>query len=140
MWIKEELFNLRQLSRTIDAKERELSQINGYYKTLQGIDYSREKLSGGLKSDFTDTVDKIIDLEREITVDIDELCDKKAGIDKHIKKVILGEEYLVIQMYFFEELRIEEIAIKINRSYRQVLRIKKRALDKIIKSCHTMSH
>lgn len=77
MGIKYELFNLRQLSRTIDAKERELAQVRRYYKTLQGIDYSKEKLSGGLKCDFTNTVDKIIDLEREITADIDELCDKK---------------------------------------------------------------
>ena len=140
MSIKEDLFNIRQLSRTIDAKERELAQVRRYYKTLQGIDYSKEKLSGGLKSDFTDTVDKIIDLEREITVDIDELCDKKEYLNKQLKKILFGEEYLIIQMYFFEEMNNEEIAVKINRSYRQVLRIKKRALDKIIKSCHTMSH
>lgn len=133
MWIKEELFNLRQLSRTIDAKERELAQVRRYYKTLQGIDYSKEKLSGGLKSDFTDTVDKIIDLEREITVDIDELCDKKEYLNKQLKKILFGEEYLIIQMYFFEEMNNEEIAVKINRSYSTVKRTKRKAFEKILK-------
>lgn len=133
MWIKEELFNLRQLSRTIDAKERELAQVRRYYKTLQGIDYSKEKLSGGLKCDFTDTVDKIIDLEREITVDIDELCDKKEYLNKQLKKILFGEEYLIIQMYFFEEMNNEEIAVKINRSYSTVKRTKRKAFEKILK-------
>ncbi|MGP1568661.1 MAG: sigma factor-like helix-turn-helix DNA-binding protein [Peptoanaerobacter stomatis] len=133
MGIKEELFNLRQLSRTIDAKERELAQVRRYYKTLQGIDYSKEKLSGGLKCDFTDTVDKIIDLEREITVDIDELCDKKEYLNKQLKKILFGEEYLIIQMYFFEEMNNEEIAVKINRSYSTVKRTKRKAFEKILK-------
>ncbi len=133
MSIKEDLFNIRQLSRTIDAKERELAQVRRYYKTLQGIDYSKEKLSGGLKSDFTDTVDKIIDLEREITVDIDELCDKKEYLNKQLKKILFGEEYLIIQMYFFEEMNNEEIAVKINRSYSTVKRTKRKAFEKILK-------
>ncbi len=133
MSIKEDLFNIRQLSRTIDAKERELVQVRRYYKTLQGIDYSKEKLSGGLKSDFTDTVDKIIDLEREITVDIDELCDKKEYLNKQLKKILFGEEYLIIQMYFFEEMNNEEIAVKINRSYSTVKRTKRKAFEKILK-------
>ena len=133
MSIKEDLFNIRQLSRTIDAKERELAQVRRYYKTLQGIDYSKEKLSGGLKCDFTNTVDKIIDLEREITVDIDELCDKKEYLNKQLKKILFGEEYLIIQMYFFEEMNNEEIAVKINRSYSTVKRTKKKAFEKILK-------
>jgi sigma-70, region 4 len=131
--IKEDLFNIRQLSRTIDAKERELAQVRRYYKTLQGIDYSKEKLSGGLKCDFTNTVDKIIDLEREITVDIDELCDKKEYLNKQLKKILFGEEYLIIQMYFFEEMNNEEIAVKINRSYSTVKRTKRKAFEKILK-------
>nr|DAX81410.1 MAG TPA: Protein of unknown function (DUF722) [Caudoviricetes sp.] len=133
MSIKEDLFNIRQLSRTIDAKERELAQVRRYYKTLQGIDYSKEKLSGGLKCDFTNTVDKIIDLEREITVDIDELCDKKEYLNKQLKKILFGEEYLIIQMYFFEEMNNEEIAVKINRSYSTVKRTKRKAFEKILK-------
>lgn len=133
MGIKEELFNLRQLSRTIDAKERELAQVRRYYKTLQGIDYSKEKLSGGLKCDFTNTVDKIIDLEREITADIYELCDKKEYLNKQLKKILFGEEYLIIQMYFFEEMNNEEIAVKINRSYSTVKRTKRKAFEKILK-------
>ena len=133
MSIKEDLFNIRQLSRTIDAKERELAQVRRYYKTLQGIDYSKEKLSGGLKCDFTNTVDKIIDLEREITVDIYELCDKKEYLNKQLKKILFGEEYLIIQMYFFEEMNNEEIAVKINRSYSTVKRTKRKAFEKILK-------
>lgn len=142
MTIKEELQSLKGLSKMIDAKERELSQLKRYYKTLQGIDYTKEKINGGRRVDFTETVNKIIDLESEITADIDALCDKKESINKKIKDVVFGEEYIIIQLRYFEDLKWEEICVKINASWRKTHYIHSRALKKLEnnKSLHTIAH
>lgn len=134
MGIKEELKELRVISKIIDSKNRQLSQLKRYYTTLQGIDYSKEKLSGGLKCDFTDTVNKIIVLEKEITADIDALADKKQEMDKFVKNVLTGTEYLIIQMRYFEEKKWEEIALKINHEYRYTLKLHGKALQKLKKT------
>ena len=102
MGIKEELKDLRVISKIIDSKERQLSQLKRYCTTIKSFDYSKEKINGGKKQDFSDTVDKIIDLENEINKDIDDLIDKKIKMNEFIKSTLSGNEYAVIQMRYFE--------------------------------------
>ncbi len=133
MGIKEELKELRVISKIIDSKNRQLSQLKRYYTTVKAFDYSKEKVSGGQKQDFTNTVNKIVDLENEITRDIDALADKKIAMDKFVKSVLSGTEYLIIQMRYFEGRKWEEIAIRINHEYSWVHRLHGKALKKLNK-------
>lgn len=128
-----ELNNLKYLDKIITSKKNQLARLRRTYDTIKAQDYSKERITGGIRQDISDTVIKIVDLEREIIADIDALCGEKKRIDNYIKQFIQGEEYLVIQMYFFENMKLEEIAIKINRGYGTVKRFKKRALEKILK-------
>lgn len=134
MSIKDELKELRVISKIIDSKERQLSQLKRYYTTIKGFDYSREKFNGGQKQDFTDTVNKIIDLENEITKDIDELIDRKNKMNEFIKFTLSGNEYIVIQMRYFEDKKWEEIALKVNHEYRYTLKLHGKALQKLKKT------
>ncbi|MGP1598375.1 DUF1492 domain-containing protein [Peptoanaerobacter stomatis] len=133
MGIKEELKDLRAISKIIDSKERQLSQLKRYYTTVKAFDYSREKISGGKRQDFTDTVNKLVDLENEITKDIDALADKKQEMDKFIKDVLTGNEYVVIQMRYFEDSDWLEIAIKLNYTIDNIYKIHGKALFKLNK-------
>ena len=133
MGIKEELKDLRVVSKIIDSKERQLSQLKRYCTTIKSFDYSKEKIKGGQKQDFSDTVDKIIDLENEINRDIDELTDKKNKMNDFIKSVLSGNEYAVIQMRYFEELNWLEIAIKLNYTEINIYKIHGKALYKLNK-------
>ena len=133
MGIKEELKDLRVVSKIIDSKERQLSQLKRYCTTIKSFDYSKEKINGGKKQDFSDTVDKIIDLENEINKDIDDLIDKKTKMNEFIKSVLSGNEYAVIQMRYFEELNWLEIAIKLNYTEINIYKIHGKALFKLNK-------
>lgn len=133
MGIKEELKDLRVISKIIDSKERQLSQLKRYCTTIKSFDYSKEKINGGKKQDFSDTVDKIIDLENEINKDIDDLIDKKIKMNEFIKSTLSGNEYAVIQMRYFEELSWLEIAIKINYTEINIYKIHGKALFKLNK-------
>lgn len=133
MGIKEELKDLRVISKIIDSKNRQLAQLKRYCTTIKSFDYSKEKTNGGKKQDFSDTVDKIIDLENEINKDIDNLIDKKIKMNDFIKSVLSGNEYAVIQMRYFEELNWLEIAIKLNYTEINIYKIHGKALYKLNK-------
>lgn len=133
MGIKEELKDLRVISKIIDSKNRQLAQLKRYCTTIKSFDYSKEKINGGKKQDFSDTVDKIIDLENEINKDIDDLIDKKIKMNDFIKSVLSGNEYAVIQMRYFEELNWLEIAIKLNYTEINIYKIHGKALYKLNK-------
>lgn len=133
MGIKEELKDLRVISKIIDSKNRQLAQLKRYCTTIKSFDYSKEKINGGKKQDFSDTVDKIIDLENEINKDIDNLIDKKIKMNDFIKSVLSGNEYAVIQMRYFEELNWLEIAIKLNYTEINIYKIHGKALYKLNK-------
>ena len=134
MNIKEELRELRTISKIIDSKIRQMEQLKKYYTTVRAFDYSKEKITGGVKNDFTDTVNKIIDLEKEITKDIDELIDRKNKMNSFVRSVLSGTEYLIIQMRYFEDKRWEEIALKVNHEYRYTLKLHGKALQKLKKT------
>ena len=133
MGIKEELKDLRVISKIIDSKNRQLAQLKRYCTTIKSFDYSKEKTNGGKKQDFSDTVDKIIDLENDINKDIDDLIDKKTKMNEFIKSVLAGNEYAVIQMRYFEELNWLEIAIKLNYTEINIYKIHGKALFKLNK-------
>ena len=133
MGIKEELKDLRVISKIIDSKNRQLAQLKRYCTTIKSFDYTKEKTNGGKKQDFSDTVDKIIDLENEINKDIDDLIDKKIKMNEFIKSTLSGNEYAVIQMRYFEELSWLEIAIKINYTEINIYKIHGKALFKLNK-------
>ena len=133
MGIKEELKDLRVISKIIDSKNRQLAKLKRYCTTIKSFDYSKEKTNGGKKQDFSDTVDKIIDLENEINNDIDDLIDKKIKMNDFIKSVLSGNEYAVIQMRYFEELNWLEIAIKLNYTEINIYKIHGKALYRLNK-------
>lgn len=133
MNIKEELRELRTVSKIIDSKIRQMEQLKKYYTTVRAFDYSKEKMTGGAKKDFTDTVNKIIDLEKEITKDIDELIDRKNKMNEFIKSTLSGNEYIVIQMRYFDEYDWIEIAIQLNYTIDNIYKIHGKALFKLNK-------
>ncbi|EFM40192.1 hypothetical protein HMPREF0379_0050 [[Eubacterium] yurii subsp. margaretiae ATCC 43715] len=82
---------------------------------------------------ITDTVTKIIYSENEITKDIDELIDRKNKMDKFIKSTLSGNEYIVIQMRYFNEYDWIEIAINLNYTIDNIYKIHGKALYKLNK-------
>lgn len=134
MSVKEKLKALRFTSKIIDSKIRQLYKLKRQIQTVQSFDYSKERFKTNEKTSFENTLCKIIDLEREITKDIDKLADGKKELDNFVKSVLSGNEYLVIQMRYFEETNWLDIAKRLNYTLDNIYKIHGKALLRLNKN------
>lgn len=98
-----------------------------------------ERVQTSPKDRMPDDISRIVDLESEIHKDIQELLILKNKIINEIQGLSNPVYIEILYKRYVEYKQFEEIAIEINYSYRQVLRIHGFALQEF-KRCHTMSH
>lgn len=115
---------------------------------LDSLKAAAENVSAGIGSErvqtspkdrMPDDISRIVDLESEIQKDIQELLILKNKIINEIQGLSNPVYIEILYKRYVEYKQFEEIAIEINYSYRQVLRIHGFALQEF-KRCHTMSH
>lgn len=84
---------------------------------------------------------KMFDLEDEINADIDRLVNLKREIIGVINSVDQAEHHLLLELRYLSYKTWEDIAERMNYSYRQVHRLHGQALDNLEQdaACHSMS-
>lgn len=82
---------------------------------------------------FTDPVSKIIELEKEINKDIDNLIDLKCEARKSIEQLNDDREKLVLYKRYFENKTFEQISVELNYSWRHIHRLHSSALQNFAK-------
>ena len=119
MQVKEFLNKIRYIDMMIDCK---LEQINGLRDRLTSIGSPMgEKVQSHLNPDkFSNTISKIIELENEINVDIDNLVELKCKARKSIEQLNDDREKLVLYKRYFENKTFEEISVEMNYSWRRI--------------------
>ena len=128
---KEYLSQARYLDARINSKIKQVEQLN-YLATsatsvLSGMPHNPNKATSKMAA----IVGKIVDLQAEINHDIDTLVDLKREIRSLIKAIPnveyqtqLEKRYLCFQSW-------EQIAVDLNYSWRQIIRLHGRALQEI---------
>ncbi len=135
---KEYLRQLRTLTIKTYQKMAELESLKAAAENVSAsIDSERVQTSP--KDRMPDDISRIVDLESEIHKDIQELLILKNKIINEIQGLSNPVYIEILYKRYVEYKQFEEIAIEINYSYRQVLRIHGFALQEF-KRCHTMSH
>ena len=121
------------LPKLIESKTEEIKRLRELSESIPGVDPSREYIPGGtqVQCRFAEIIDKVIDLEGEVLNDIDELLDMQKEAYKIINTLEDDTEKLVLQYYYIDRLRMDDIAAEIGYCTRQAQRIKKKALAKI---------
>lgn len=113
---KEYLRQVKYLDKEIDAKLkliddcRARAESTGTFSTNQKI-----QSSGGLS--FSDWIDKVIDLEKDVNLKIDELVDLKRTINKQIDNMQNPFYRFVLINHYLLDLSLGEIAAKYNYNY-----------------------
>lgn len=125
---KEELRELIHLDEKIETKRRQLERLMKTRLSIKGIDYSKDRVQTSSHSGQEDLIIKIIDLEREINRDINELVDKKAIAREKISHVH-GVQGTVLEMRYLECMTWQEIAYRLSYSIRTVYKIHGQALQ-----------
>ncbi len=130
---KEYLSQVRKYDRLINNKLEIISSLRSLATSVSVELKSDVVQSSGTKDKMANTIDRIVDLEREIDADIDQLVNLKREIMSVIDKV---EDPILIDILYkryFRYEKWEEIAIEMNYSYRQVTRLHGQALQEVRK-------
>lgn len=85
--IKQELKSIKYLDFKINSSIEELERLKFYQDLLKGIDYRMDKVQNSSKTDMSDAIIKIVDLEQSINSDITRLVEKKKILKSKIDKL-----------------------------------------------------
>ena len=121
MTAREYLEQIPKLDRLINSKLTELSRLKLNAASLCSVPLSDKVCSGGVNNSMS-TVEKIIDLEKIIEKEIDELIDLKSEIHRKIKCVYNFNLTTVLVDKYINGFTFEQIAERMNVSQRTVLR------------------
>ena len=135
MTAKEYLAQAFRLDQRINSKLEQVSRLRNMAMKATGS-FQAERISGTKQhSPMESSLVKVIDLEYEINDDIDRLVDLKREIIEVVNSVQPAECQLVLEMRYLSFMTWEEIADRMNYSYRQVHRIHGQALSNIRIDC-----
>lgn len=129
MTAKEYLGQYRSLKTDIDSKTEQLEEL----RTLaESVSHSTGPPgSGGTSDKVGKTVAKIIDLENEISCQIDELLKLKKEIESTIAKVEDPVLRQLLTLVYINGKDLGRVAVKMNYSYRQIKRKHKDAINNV---------
>ncbi len=135
---KEYLRQLRTAEIKIEQKEEELERLKSSLESIStGTDSERVQTTP--KDRLSEEITRIVDLEKEIKSDIKELLILKNKIINEIQSMDNPVYINILYKRYVQYKSLEEIAVEMNYSYRQVLRLHGLALQDF-KRWHTMSH
>lgn len=128
MTIKERLREIKYIDSRIDSLLRQIDRLRDM---ATAIDYSRDRVNGGSGRDLSDTIAKIDSYERMINAEIDTLIEKKKSMNALVAQLHEPYKDLIDRYYFEGRTTWEKIAVDLNFSYRQTMRIHGIALKKL---------
>lgn len=128
VFAKEYLSQVGYMSDDIQRKIEELNRLRTLATSLS-INTSPDRVqTSGSKDKIAGIVAKVVDLENEITSEIDDLCDKRAEIIGKIAKMDNANDKDILIDRFFTRKSLSEIAKERNVTVRRVNYAQKSAL------------
>lgn len=121
MTAKEYLRSIKYLDNAINAKQAELDRLRHNAESIRGVSYDGDKVQGGI-TDSMRIVDKIIELNNIINVEIDRLVDLKAEAHQKIEKVCNEKFISLLTDIYINGYTLEQVAERLNVNYRTVCR------------------
>lgn len=131
MTAKEYLSQLRRYDRMIESKKAEIEQIRLSLE-YKSVSYDGQRVQGGGAS-REDMICKMLDFERDMEDQVRELIELKKEIMAQIDKLDQAEYIQLLYLRYLEFKTWEEISVKMNFSYRYVLKLHGRALQELEK-------
>ena len=131
MTAKEYLEQAYRLDQRIDSKLEQVEALRCLATKSSAIIRSHPGSGGGNGSFMEDAVIKIVDMEKEITAEMERLMDLKREIAETISHVEEPEMQIVLERRYLSYQRWQEIAKAICYSTKTVRRWHEKALEKV---------
>lgn len=135
---KEYLRQIRLFDICIKQKEAELAAMRSEIESMSAA-VTGERVQTSAKDKMSEKVSHIVDLEAQIIRDKESFLRMKDRIINEIQSLDNSVYVDILYKRYVEYKQLEEIAVEMNYSYRQVLRLHGFALQEF-KRWHTMSH
>jgi DNA-directed RNA polymerase specialized sigma subunit len=131
---QEKIRYLKQYQTTIMEIERRKQDVNMWRDMLQKVtaSYSSGLKGGGtIRNRTEELIAKIVDLERHLHEKLARQISLQHEIEQLVENVGDSRERLLLQYRYLDGMTFEEIAVKLNLSWRWVHTLHSRALDNI---------
>ena len=134
MTAKEYLSRLRSLELRMSANASEIESLQTLATHITSAINSDGIHTTGMTSDkLGNCVSRIVDLQREINEDIDNLEIVRREIIDSLEKVANSQYRELLRMRYVSGMTFEEIAVDMDKSYRWITKLHGRALQEFSK-------
>lgn len=124
---KDYLSQVRHIDNEIDSKIKLLEDLRARAMSIGSFEVKdKVQSSGGL--DFSDWMDRYVDLQKEVTDKVDELIDLKQRIISQIDKVENPVHRLVLVNHYLRGMSLRKIAANYTYNYSYIKNIHGHAL------------
>ena len=129
MTAKEYFNRIRFISAGLRVKEQELQQLESDLYAIRSVDTSRERIDGGIPVSMADKVARIRDMQIVINKEWDQLLDLRKEARDQIMQLEDGRFRAVLTERYLNNKRWEQIAVDMNYTYRNIIKIHGKALQ-----------
>lgn len=141
MTTKEYLSQAYRLDQRIASKLEMVQSLNELATRCTSTLTDMPRNSGKSVSPMADAVMKIIDLQDEITRDLERLVDLKREISLVIREVDCNEYRMILEKRYISNMAWPEIAVELGYNLRHLYRLHDAALNKVkipedVTECH----
>jgi len=127
MTVKEYLQQYRDADREINTKLEQIQRLRELAtKTTQTLNPDKVQTATENKTEII--VSKIVDLEQEINIEVDQMIALRDLVESTIGQVTDSVQQIILRRRYINGERWEKIAVDLNYTYRHVTRIHGEAL------------
>lgn len=131
---KEYLMSIALLDAKIDARVSEMDELKDRLLHITAtLSPDKGGGGGGTQDKMAGTMARIVDLQRQINADIDDLIDRKDAALKMLDSMKNPVHMTILHRRYFLHQPFERIATDMNYTYRWVTRLHGRALQDFAK-------
>ena len=117
MTAKEYLEYVRSLDTRLRIKELEITQLRNDICSIQALDYSRDKITGGSPIDISGKIVRLDELIRKANEDWDRLIDEREKAKRLIAAIESEKQREVLMRRYISNERWEAIAFSMGISW-----------------------
>ena len=120
MTAKEYLGQARKINALINSKQRMLKKLRKEAESLQAVNTNGDTVKSSTVPDPMRTIDRIVDLEREVDEYINKQIDILRDVTQSIDRVLVPDYIAILTDRYVNCLTLESIAEEYEVSYRTV--------------------
>ena len=132
--IKAKLNSVLSTDKLIDAKLVDIEELRRRLQDVKSPSFGDRVQSTKDPDKFTNVINKIIELEKEVNEDIDKLIDNKNACRELIESLESNFYKVVLYKIYFEGKSLRTVADSLSVSVRQIARIRNKAIVQISKN------